>query len=84
MKQVIEQATDQAYEEFLATRPNLRRAVEAVPDLASEQRESVRNTAVYLALVAGLDKAEQEANVVDAARAIVSEVLPVLFGNLLG
>jgi len=84
MERVIREATDQAYEEFLASRPNLRRAIEAVPDLAAEQKESVRNSEVFKALLVGLEKAEQEADVVAAARAIVSEVLPVLIGHLLG
>jgi len=79
-KEVIEEAVGMALDEFLATRPNLKAAFDAVPDLYEEKREAIRNTPLYLAVLAGLEKAEKEADVLAAVMAIVQELKPLIVG----
>jgi len=79
-KEVIEQAVGMGLDEFLATRPSLKAAFAAVPDLREEKMESVRNTPLYLAVLAGLEKAEKEADILAAVMAIVQELKPLIVG----
>ena len=79
-KEVIEAAVGMGLDEFLATRPNLKRAFDAVPDLREEKVASLRNTPLYRAVLAGLEKAERETDVAAAIMAIVQELKPLLIG----
>ena len=79
-KEVIEKATGEALDAFYASRPNLQRAIKAVPELREEQVESLRKTPAYQALLAGVTKAEQAADTFTAVKALVAELLPVLIG----
>ncbi|HUX00832.1 MAG TPA: hypothetical protein VMY35_07615 [Phycisphaerae bacterium] len=80
-KEVIEKATGEAIDAFYASRPNLKRAIEAVPKLRDEQVESLRKTPAYQALLAGVTKAEQAADTFTAVQAIVAAVIPALLGR---